>query len=138
MAHTWGSSSLALLELGVALLISNRRQARMPALNVQLGTLGPREIHYLASRLRFQQLGWNTELNQAKSSQAKQTKPSWTKPCPVGIFSYPGVIIPTVTSSRVPTWRKAGQGQTLSASENHHPTRCQGIASNFFSEFSSS
>lgn len=88
VAHTWGSSSVALLELGVALLISNRRQARMPALNVQLGTLGPREIHYLALRLRFWQLGWNTELSetklsQAKSSQAKQTKLSWTKPCSV-------------------------------------------------------
>ena len=51
VAHTWGFSSLALLELRVALLIPKRRQATMPALDVRLGTLGPRETHYLALRL---------------------------------------------------------------------------------------
>lgn len=46
----------------------------MPALDVWSGTLGPRETHYLALWLRFRQLS-ETKLNQAKSSQAKQTKP---------------------------------------------------------------
>lgn len=40
----------------------------MPALDVRSGMLGPRETHYLASRLKFRQLS-ETKLNQANSSK---------------------------------------------------------------------